>query len=48
MTNRVKNLEKWTKEISAQVAAWEEANGPFIYAVRPLLRMVLIPLTSCY
>ena len=33
MTIRVKNLEKMTKEIVAQISAWEELNGPFIYAV---------------
>ncbi len=33
MTNRVKNLEKFTKEIVAQIYAWEEIHGPFIYAV---------------
>eukprot|EP01039_Chlorochromonas_danica_P010648 gene10648-11806_t len=31
MTNRVKNLDKLTKEIVAAVQVWEESNGPFLY-----------------
>eukprot|EP01038_Epipyxis_sp_PR26KG_P010175 gene10175-13690_t len=31
MTNRVKNLEKLTKELIAQIQAWEEQNGHFFY-----------------
>lgn len=33
MTNRVKTIEKLTKEIVNQITTWEEANGPFLYAV---------------
>ncbi len=33
MTNRVKNLEKNTKDLLAQISNWEETNGtPFIFA----------------
>lgn len=32
MANRVKNLDKLTKELLAVVAAWEVGNGPFLYA----------------
>ncbi len=33
MQNRVKNLDKLTKEIVSQISTWEEANGPFMYGV---------------
>ena len=31
MANRVKNLEKLTKEIVNQIQTWEDGNGPFMY-----------------
>ncbi len=46
MTNRVKNLEKITKEIATQISAWEEINGPFIYAVSKFSPIV-IPILMC-
>jgi hypothetical protein len=33
MSTRVKNLDKITKELLGHIQTWEEANGPFIYAV---------------
>jgi hypothetical protein len=34
MTNRVKNLEKLSKEVLHHISTWEESNGPFFYGVR--------------
>lgn len=31
MSNRVKNLEKITKELLLQISQWEETNGPFMF-----------------
>lgn len=31
MSNRVKNLDKVTKELLGQISAWEESNGPFMF-----------------
>ena len=33
MSNRVKNLDKITKELLTHISAWEESNGPFLYGV---------------
>ena len=34
MSSRVKNIEKITKELLAQILQWEEVRGPFMFAVR--------------
>ncbi len=31
MSNRVKNLDKVTKELLGQISTWEESNGPFMF-----------------
>mmetsp|Transcript_17378 Transcript_17378/g.23895 ORF Transcript_17378/g.23895 Transcript_17378/m.23895 type:complete len:628 (-) Transcript_17378:135-2018(-) len=31
MSNRVKNLDKLTKELAGQIQAWEDEHGPFIF-----------------
>lgn len=48
MQNRVKNLEKLTKEIVTQISAWEETNGPFMYGVSFIQLLFLRPECSNY
>lgn len=42
MTNRVKNLEKLSKEVLHHIAAWEESNGPFFYGVSEIFVSSLV------
>ena len=38
MSSRVKNIEKITKELLAQILQWEEVRGPFMFAVRTYMQ----------